>query len=206
MLSSVAIEAAESLLPQPTVLYFYCKSGDPQRDNFNAILRGLLSQLRLQQPDVVEFLFSEASKSPDVVLTSNKLACGILETCLKNSQLVYVVLDGIDECATRAERSSICTWFREIVENLPAAAPDTIRCMFVSQDDGFARKDFAGLTTIEMQPHHAWHDIGTFCERGMQRLQQKFGVSASQALRMASAVTTAADGTGRSVDESAVLT
>lgn len=134
------------------MLYFYCKSGESQRDNFNAIVRGLLSQLHLQQPDLAEYLFSEASKSPDVVLTSHKNAREILETCLKNSHLVYIVLDGIDECTSRAERSLICTWFREIVEELPAAAPDTIRCLFVSQDDGFARKDFAGLTSIEVQP------------------------------------------------------
>ncbi|KAK8008159.1 hypothetical protein PG991_010710 [Apiospora marii] len=45
MLASLVVQKARELEPAPTVLYFYCRYDDPERDNFVSLGRSLLAQL-----------------------------------------------------------------------------------------------------------------------------------------------------------------
>ncbi|KAF4631381.1 hypothetical protein G7Y89_g6756 [Cudoniella acicularis] len=134
VLSSLVVEEVQSLSPRPTVLYFYCKNRDNQRDNFVAVARGLLSQLLLQKKDLLEYLYGESSKSAEAVLSSPKVASELLDMAIGNCRSVYIILDGIDECS-REERKSITSWFRKLIEELPPTNAESIRCLFDNKVD-----------------------------------------------------------------------
>lgn len=159
------------------VVFFYCKFGDETRNSFLSVARGLLSQLLShEQSDESLLLYveHEASRSGESVLASSKLARQLLETALKCFKTIYIVLDGIDECE-RAERKEISKWFRQLVGGLPTEEMDAIRCMFVSQDDGIARKDFSLLPSIRLLQRHSTDDIRAFACVWQQRIEKKLG-------------------------------
>lgn len=168
-----AIDNAEKQVPKPTVLYFYCKGGDSERDNFVAIGRSLLLQLLRngrprdhgQQYDrsVLEHLYSAFLNTPGPVLETRSVVEELLETAILNCACVYIVLDGIDECQA-GERQGIVRWFSQLVENLPQDCADQVRVLFVSQDDMRARRDFAGMSGLRIDVDDTRGDIAKSCE------------------------------------------
>ncbi|KAF4413455.1 Vegetative incompatibility protein HET-E-1 [Colletotrichum fructicola] len=65
VLSSIVIENCKALAHQPHVLYFYCKGGDPDRDNLSAIGRSLLLQLLKEDSDVMQWIYQEYKDSTE---------------------------------------------------------------------------------------------------------------------------------------------
>jgi hypothetical protein len=157
-------------------LYFYCKDGDNQRDNFISIARGLLSQLVQQNTDLIPYFFEEATNSTEPILTSPPVTNKLLDMSIRNCKSVYIILDGIDECS-REERKLITSWFRKIIEELPPTNAESIRCLFVSQDDGPARKDFAGLLAITIRSQDNEADIEEYSSVWVGRIKEKFAIS-----------------------------
>lgn len=150
ILASLVVEEAQNLTTAPVVLYFYCKHGDNERDNFISMGRSLLSQLLAQDRDsLLPYYFDKFSNSTEAVLNTQATIEKLLDMAIRNCLSVYIVIDGIDECP-RKERDTVSAWFRQLVELLPLSNSDQIRCLFVSQDDGIARKDFADMTTLKI--------------------------------------------------------
>lgn len=193
ILASLVIEEVQKLNPRPTVLFFYCKDGDCQRDNFVSIARGLLAQLLKQNKEMLPYLFEEASNSSDSVLTNPATSKELLDMGIRNCKSVYIILDGIDECS-RDERKSITCWFRNLIEELPPSNAEAIRCLFVSQDDGAARKDFAGLSTIAISARDNKNDIKEYSTIWAERIKEKFGISDHMSSNIALNVLNTSDG------------
>lgn len=165
-------------MPSPSVLFFYCKDGDLDRNNFVSIARTLLAQLLQQDDDLLGYLYEKSCKSGQSCLQSYELAGELLKFALDTCPSIYIVLDGIDECATRDERKVIVNWFREYVENLPpqdsnGAGPDRVHCMFVSQVDS-GRKDFNGLANITVGVETNGDDIEEYSRVEIDKLRQRF--------------------------------
>src|ERR1700738_4462912 len=100
VLASLIIEELQKLqsLHPITLGFFYCKHKDTQRCTFSAVARGILAQLLSQNEDLLPYLFEKAAMSGEMVLESPVLTKELLETALKSSENVYIVLDGLDEC------------------------------------------------------------------------------------------------------------
>lgn len=193
ILASLIVEEVQKLNPCPTVLFFYCKDGDVQRDNFVSIARGLLAQLLKQNKDMLPYFYGAALNSPGAVLTSPAEARQLLEMGIKNCKSAYIILDGIDECS-RDERESITAWFRKLVEELPPTNAEAIRCLFVSQDDGVARKDFAGLSAITVRSQDNKVDIEEYNSVWAGKIEEKFGISNQMRNTIITSVLKTADG------------
>ncbi|KAG9233941.1 hypothetical protein BJ875DRAFT_377537 [Amylocarpus encephaloides] len=191
--NSLVVDEARGLNHQPTVLYFYCKSGDSQRGNFVAIARGLLSQLLYQKRELLEYLHKEASISPEALLSSPKVAMELLKMAIQNCVSVYIILDGIDECP-REERKFIASWFRNLVEELPPSNAESIRCLFVSQDDGFARKDFAGLSTISIRSKDNKLDIEEYSTIWAAKIKDRLKISDKTATKIITTISNTVEG------------
>ncbi|KAI0022836.1 hypothetical protein F4780DRAFT_769516 [Xylariomycetidae sp. FL0641] len=177
VLASLVIEEIRQLAPVPVVLFFYCRSGDRERDNFGSIGRSFLSQLLRSNKDILMPLYYDKfASSTEAVLETHTLIESMLEVALLNCPSVYIVLDGIDEC-TRTERKKISQWFRCVVENLPPAHPERVRCLFISQDDGVARKDFGGITTFKMEEKHNRRDIEAYSTAAAEEIQSQLDIS-----------------------------
>jgi len=139
------------------------------------------------------YVDEKASCSGETVLTSSKLAKELLETVFKSCKKTYVILDGLDEC-NRDERKEISTWFCQLMDGLPREDMDAIRCLFVSQDDGYARKDFSMLPSIKLTATDNKCDIEAYASIWHQRIQEKFGPLDPKEYHIANIVTARAQG------------
>jgi hypothetical protein len=193
VLASFVVEEAKKLEPSPTVLFFYFKQEDSDRNNFLPMARTLLSQILEQNPHTLDYFYSECCNSGGGVLTSRALVEKLLRFALNNCESVYIVLDGLDECCTRKERGEIASWFRHLIENGPPETRDRLHCLFVSQHDS-ARKDYRDLPSITADVENNEEDIEAFCEVQAGKLVTKLGIDEEYAHVIAARVSAAAEG------------
>ncbi|GES57152.1 Zinc finger, C2H2-type/integrase, DNA-binding protein [Aspergillus terreus] len=172
ILASLIVEEAQKLTPTPTVLFFYCKYQNPERDNFLALARSLLAQFLKQNPGLLLHFYQKCCNSGEALLTSQALARELLDLAFSNCNSAYIIIDGLDECE-RGERKSITKWFRTLVEDLPAEDPDRFHCLFVSQDDGVARKDLSGIETVTIRVGDNQPDIHRYSLVEAGRLRER---------------------------------
>jgi hypothetical protein len=173
--------------------FFYCKHGDARYNTFIALAKHLLSQLLHQHPGLLPYYYEKAYSSAEAVLTSLSLAKELLEIGLKFGSKTYIIIDGVDECA-REERKQIATWFRHLIEELPSIQPDHIRCLFISQDDGPARKDFSILPSLKIHTANVQGDIEQYASRRALEIQVKFELHDLQRIDMIRKVTEGSQG------------
>ncbi|KAG8533005.1 uncharacterized protein KY384_001787 [Bacidia gigantensis] len=157
-----------------TTLCFYCKNSDSQRHGVLTIAKSLMSQILTQQSSVLHYLYEEASNSSEAVLSTTSKAKELLEVALKSCQSAYIVLDGLDEYS-REDRKELSSWFQSVISNLLKADFGSIRCLFISQEDGFARKDLSMLSQIKITPADNKADIEAFCADWHAQIEKKFG-------------------------------
>ena len=172
ILASVVVDAVKDL-PGITSLFFFCKYGDDTRNSFINLARSILSQMLSQHPHLLSYFHEKASMSRDAVLSSLAVAKDMIRTALHGSDKTYIIIDGLDECS-RDDRKEISSWFREAVESLAPSEMDSIRCLFVSQDDGIARKDLGSLPTIKITTENET-DIKAFAMARHKEIEEKFG-------------------------------
>jgi hypothetical protein len=172
VLASVIIECVKEI-KDVSVAFFYFANGNPERDKFVPMARGILSHLVTQDTSLLLHFEKMMISSGQAVLSSRELAKELLDIALR-SRKTYIILDGIDECA-RDDRKAICTWFRSFADSLPTAKQDEIRCLFISQDDGFARKDLSMLPTLRITDDQTRGDITEYVLHWQKRIEERFG-------------------------------
>ena len=138
------------------------------------VAKSLLSQIVTRHDNVLHYLYEEKSKSCEAVLSTTTVAKSLLEVALNSCRSVYIVLDGLDEYS-RDDRKELTTCFKELILSLPKSDLGSIRCLFISQDDGFARKDFSMLSQIKITSANNKADIEAFCQDQHMQIQSKFG-------------------------------
>ncbi|KAI9685458.1 MAG: hypothetical protein M1822_004589 [Bathelium mastoideum] len=175
------------------VLFFYCKYGDPTRNTFTSVVKSLLSQILRQNQDLLPYIYDAASRSGEFPLTNRNLAEELLITSMKNCQTVYMVLDGLDECET-GERRSIIKSARSSIESLPFTDLGKIRCLFISQDDQAASRDFSGMPYFKIDASHNIRDIQKYTQYWVTEIGEKLGLPSSAQSSLANTVVDNADG------------
>ncbi|GAW19057.1 hypothetical protein ANO14919_085410 [Xylariales sp. No.14919] len=194
ILASLVVEEVRRLNPVPTVLFFYCKHGNSERDNFVALGRSLLAQFLKQDTGLLASFYQKSCRSGEAVLTSPALVEELLTLAFGNCKGAYIILDGLDECP-RHQRKYITQWFRKLVEDLTNEAPERLRCLFVSQDDGVARKDFAGLASIKIRAEDNKRDIEEYSRIEANKLKESCAsFTEEKATAIASTVVEVAEG------------
>ncbi|KAI0595286.1 hypothetical protein F4775DRAFT_569708 [Biscogniauxia sp. FL1348] len=177
ILASTIIDALPGLCSPSSMrcAYFYCKGDDKNRNTFVAVARGLLNQLATQDTDLLLQLYDKGNlQSGEAILSDPQMSKDLLEVALDSSQITYLIIDGIDECE-RAERKEICSWFSKHVNLLPREKFGNLRCLFVSRDDGPARKDLGAVPFIKLQPVNTSNDIKRYIMSWQKRIEEKHG-------------------------------
>jgi hypothetical protein len=175
------------------VLFFYCKHENPERDNFLALARSLLAQFLKQDQGLLYYFYQKCCDNADAMLSSLSLIEELLTFAFQNCKNAYIILDGLDECA-RNERKHIVQWFRILVDSLPPTEADRYRCLFVSQDDGVARKDFAGLSSIKISGNDNRSDIDEYCKVQAEQLKSDLCLTEEKANSIAGIVANSVEG------------
>lgn len=187
------VEEAQKITPPVTVLFFYCRHDQPEKNSFDALARSFLLQLLKQDKSLLAYLYRKCCDSGEAVLDSPSELEELLAFAFERCERAYIVIDGLDDCA-RDERKVITQWFKRLVKALPTTNPDRLRCLFVSQDDGVAREDLDGLVSIKIGAEDNKHDIHVYSRAEAKRLQEKFEISEEEAVRFVLHVVDAANG------------
>ncbi|EMD96161.1 hypothetical protein COCC4DRAFT_55683 [Bipolaris maydis ATCC 48331] len=175
VLASLVVEEAMKLA-DVHVAFFYCRYMDSERNTFLAVARGILSQLISQDDALLSYLYEKASTSGQVTLSLEATARELLETSLKAFEKLYIIIDGIDECEGD-QRQQIVSFFQDTCDSLPPADMDSLRCLFVSQDDNIARKHFAGVPSLKITEAHTRKDIVEFVAGRSMAIKLKFDLT-----------------------------
>ncbi|KAI0376441.1 hypothetical protein F5Y04DRAFT_210207 [Hypomontagnella monticulosa] len=173
ILTSVVVDEVRAMT-KSSCGFFYCKHGNPSRNTFIGVARSLLAQLLVQNSHLLQLLYEKASMCGEIELTSKVTAKDLLRTSLNSCGVVYIILDGLDEC-DREQRREITAWFRSVIDELPPKDIGTIRCLFVSQDDGVGRKEMDHIPSIKIMPSDNKGDIRAFANVWHKRMEDKFG-------------------------------
>jgi len=194
VLASTIVEEARKLTL--AVAFFYCKYQDPDRNSFLPVARSLLSQLVHQKDTLLPYIYDSASQSGQATLTTISLAENLLNTCLKSFEVVYIILDGLDECDDGEQRKHISRVLKSIVESLPAEGLDShkVRCVFISQDDSVARKDFAAIPSLRIDAEGHQKDIAAYVQVQCRKIQEEFHLSDEKTRKLAVHITDQSEG------------
>lgn len=171
MLASYIIEQLQAY-QDVSVVYFYFGHQDPRRDNFFSMATTLVAQM-MQHKALVDYLYTSMTKSINGLLPNKAEAASLLDFALALRK-TFVVLDGLDECS-RDERQQICGWFRSAIMNLDRKHQDEIRCLFICQEDGFAKKDLRDIAHLRITADHNRADIHGFAKAAQQRIEDRLG-------------------------------
>jgi hypothetical protein len=95
-------------------------------------------------------------------------------TVVDSKKPTYIIIDGVDECE-RGERREICSWFINRVNLLAKEDFGALRCLFASQEDGFAKKDLGTIPAIEMFPVSTRNDIKRYITFWQAKIEGKHG-------------------------------
>lgn len=193
ILASKIVEEAKSVEPTPTVLFFYFKQDDLDRNNFISMARTMLMQIIEQNPHCLDFFYTKCCNSGGSLLTTRTVIEELLSQALRNCDSAYIVLDGLDECCSRKERGEIVHWLRNLIEKLPPDDREQLRCLFVSQHDS-ARKDYRHLETITVDEGKNEEDIEIFGKIQSAMLVERFSITEQRAKDIAASVTASAEG------------
>jgi antirestriction protein len=178
ILASLVIEEAKKL-QDVHVAYFYCRYQDSDRSTFLGVARGILSQLLFADDALLSYLYERVSTSGQVSLSMETTAKEMLATSLKTFPKLYVVIDGIDECE-RDERREIVSFFEKTWESLPQNDQDSLRCMFISQDDSIARKDFANMSSLRVTESDTQQDIAAYVRERSAEVRSNLDLTTDQ--------------------------
>jgi len=78
---------------------------------------------------------------------------------------------------------------------LPIDNADQLRCLFVSQDDNAARKDFDTISSFKMSAADNQRDIDSYVATCGNKIKAKFGLSEDKTRRLVKRVAEESEGT-----------
>ncbi|KAF8457906.1 hypothetical protein BDZ91DRAFT_852248 [Kalaharituber pfeilii] len=180
VLASVIIEELEKIRRSAlsstgdvvaAIAYFYCRYRTDNKDNFNAVGRGILSHLIKHNEEIMPLIWEKLADSGEMTLKSSKLLIELLEVAIKDSKLSYIVIDGLDEC-DKTERKKIVSTLRSIAESINQQTPGTVHLLFISTAEGDIKRQLSDFVKVQLKPHDA--DLQRFIEMWGIKIQKRF--------------------------------
>ena len=179
--------------PDSAVAFFYCKHGDPSRDNFIGFARSIILQLIQLQPLLVPLVFEEQSKGGTESLRSSKIAKEILAVALESFDDLVIIIDGLDEC-TKSQKDEISMEIRSLVASAEGGNSRNLRCCFLSQDDNDMGRLLKALPMFKITGEHNKEDILRFCQRRANEIGLNFGLPSQDIQALGECVSGNSDG------------
>jgi hypothetical protein len=155
-------------------VYFYCKNNDPLRSNSAEIAKGLIMQLLEQDSNCLDFIYESILKSGS---KDSSIYVPMLTEILMTYELLYIGLDGLDECPEQ-DRKVICDLIKAI-----SAGNDSkigVRTLVTSRKEKDLEKRLSSVTILDIKPRNLEHDITAYVRMEMSHLSQKFSLSSER--------------------------
>ena len=181
VVEKLILRAQSTATPSISVAYFYCKHGDSTRDSSDAIFRGILVQILVQNPDIVPYFNSHQVALIHDPLKSSGLE-SLVNSIFKVLNFVYIVIDGLDEI-DRSERGRFFRRILPLVKSQDSQVDGDTGCrvkLFISsrgEDD--IRKSVNAIRRTSRKSYEICRDdnrrdIAFYVSVKVQELQNKF--------------------------------
>jgi hypothetical protein len=118
ILSSTLIEDVTTTLPSSTLLYFYFDFSDFYKQTLDNMIRSLVGQLYHKYEETRTFVDSLYSSCEDGRRQPRcELLCQVFLKMIDSLDSLYIVLDALDECSTRAGSHSegLLSWMEDLL-------------------------------------------------------------------------------------------
>jgi hypothetical protein len=142
---------------------------------------------------LLSYVYEEAATCGERPLKTKKRAEDTLEMALKSLGQVYIVIDGLDECKVN-EKSTISSWFKNVVNSECQYGSTHIRCLFLSQVDRETSKLLKFIPQFSIGHAGLARDIRVFCEIEGAKIKRKFGLPGAECAEIVERVTNEAQG------------
>lgn len=168
-----------------TVLYFYFKH---QRDDKNVLvgmLLALITQILQQDESLIDFVYEACSTADEAAIRSEAKLSDLVETAIKSQRACFMVLDGLDECGTGADRTAtqsheVITWVQNLFgsSTKDRSSGPMLRVLYSGQRDGFLDQRLSCCTPIRLEStlSHV-DDIRRYTEAQACAMRRKFRLS-----------------------------
>ncbi|OHE92072.1 hypothetical protein CORC01_12653 [Colletotrichum orchidophilum] len=148
----------KSIRPDVQICYFYCQDADPELNSYFGILRGIVHQLVSainvlnHDPDeasedeydglghrnnhngcVLPLCDDKIASSGGSTLSTTEGCLSLIETFFEINPRLYIVLDGLDECACREDIRQVVSFLVAQVSRLDDINQGQLRVLFMSQ-------------------------------------------------------------------------
>ena len=168
VLASLIIETCQN--KDCSVIYFYCKQADANRDNFAALACAMVWQVFRENTDIVDYLFENCSNGGHSNLRTDEISCEELaQVALQTLDKVYVVIDGLDECKEQ-EQEKIIKFFCSLIDEMPQERAESLRCLLISQNDSISKKLLWQRPILALTEDDIIEDIAGFALRESKRI------------------------------------
>lgn len=180
---------------QLSLAFFYCKHGNQNKDNFLAVMRGLISQLIQQSLEILPLLYHDITMCGGIALTSEQDAEKFMTQTLGGSSAstTYIIIDGLDECAA-GEIISTVTTLTTIAESLNVVTPATCRLFFTSRNERAISRVLSKAAGLQIRPKDNEGDIKQYTVVWSTRIQAKFALTEIMRQGLESNILSRADG------------
>ena len=190
LFNSIVDEIREKI-PTSDVVYFYCKESDPSRRSFNDIARSLIGQLLALNPICLNYLYERTLKSGERIPTSNHLCKDILKSLTANHEMLFIGIDGLDECE-ESERRHVLDLIHGILNS--SGTKRNVRIFLTSRKEKDIGKSIGSAIQLGIKPHHLEQDIKYYVQVRSSELCKKFSLSMVEKERISAVVTKRSDG------------
>ena len=175
------------------MVYFYCRHGDPSRDNFIALAQSLTFQFTKLKPSLLPFVLEMQAASGTRSLRSPKIAKEILATAVESFDNLTLIIDGLDECI-KSQKDEIVSWIRSAINTAETDSSRNLRCCILGQEDNDTGRLLKNLPTFKITKQHNSDDISRYCRHRANTIGQDFGLSPQDIPNLSEHVSRKADG------------
>ena len=158
-------------MPDSQVVYFYCKNRDPSKRSFDAVARSLIAQILQLNPVSLDYLHETAVRSGEQHPSTFKSYQDILENISITHNLLFIGVDGLDECE-EADRRLILSLMEHVLRISKAQA--NVKIFFASQRIKDVQESLKFAIRLDVKHHHVKQDIQNYVHARSAQLCKKF--------------------------------
>ena len=165
------VDKIKAVFSDAQVVYFYCKCSDHRRRTFEAVARTLIVQILDLNSECLDYLYEKMIISSERHPNSPQLLQEILEELCANHDLLFVCIDGLDECDEN-ERSLVMSLIGRITK--VSKADQSVRFFVTGRRENDMEKSLSSAIRLKIKTHHVEKDILFYIKTQTAKLRERF--------------------------------
>ena len=185
------IDQINKSYPTSEIVYFYCKTDDPNKCTFRAVAQSLISQILHKDTSCLDYLYDTIIASKESRPGSSALLKQILEELVICRSSLFIAIDGLDECEQH-ERFEILS----VVSNVSKECntEENVKFFLSSRREEDIKLSLQAAFFLSIEPKYVESDIRAYVKLQAAKLSKKFDFDAAKEREIVREVMTRPEG------------